>query len=149
MTLLCGGGGGPLCVVRVVGRSGSGKTTAIESAIARLSVRGIRVLVVKSTHHYPDVPGKDSWRFLESGAAGSVLVKRDEGYLAFFARLGGGWAGFVCAIAGVLGVHAVIVEGFRGLDLPGPLVDVETLGPGEAAVRVAELVESCVRGGER
>ena len=46
------------------GRSGSGKTTLIEKLIPIFTSTGLRVSVIKHTHHDFDVdqPGKDSWR---------------------------------------------------------------------------------------
>jgi len=40
-----------VCVIQLVGRSGSGKTSAIASAVEILKGRGVRVAVVKHSHH--------------------------------------------------------------------------------------------------
>ena len=63
----------------IAGYSGSGKTTLIERVLPRLNAQGLRVAVIKHTHHDFDVdrPGKDSWRFRESGAA-AVLLASDN-----------------------------------------------------------------------
>jgi molybdopterin-guanine dinucleotide biosynthesis protein B len=60
-------------VVSMVGKSGVGKTTALEKVIAELKRRGYRVGTVKHDSHGFDVdkPGKDSWRH---GRAGSDVV---------------------------------------------------------------------------
>jgi molybdopterin-guanine dinucleotide biosynthesis protein B len=60
----------------VAGRSGSGKTTLIERLLPLLKAQGLRVAVVKHTHHDLefDVPGKDSHRFKRAGAVTSILV---------------------------------------------------------------------------
>jgi molybdopterin-guanine dinucleotide biosynthesis protein B len=57
-------------IVCFVGRSGVGKTTVIESVVAELKRRGIRVGVVKHDAHdfEMDRPGKDTWRFSQAGA---------------------------------------------------------------------------------
>ncbi|ACH83956.1 MULTISPECIES: molybdopterin-guanine dinucleotide biosynthesis protein B [Acidithiobacillus] len=54
----------------VVGYSGSGKTTLLCALIPLLRGYGLRVAVVKSTHHDVDwdAPGKDSYRLREAGA---------------------------------------------------------------------------------
>ena len=54
----------------VVGYSGSGKTTLLCALIPLLRGYGLKVAVVKSTHHDVDwdVPGKDSYRLREAGA---------------------------------------------------------------------------------
>jgi len=62
--------------IAFVGPSGSGKTTLIEGLTRELASRSIRIGVVKHTHHLIDwdQPGKDSWRFRESGASRVVLA---------------------------------------------------------------------------
>ncbi|MBF0624553.1 MAG: molybdopterin-guanine dinucleotide biosynthesis protein B [Magnetococcales bacterium] len=51
--------------------SGTGKTTLMEAVIAELTARGVRVAALKHGHHPvdPDVPGKDTHRFRQAGAA--------------------------------------------------------------------------------
>lgn len=51
--------------------SGTGKTTYLESLIAALTARGVRVAAVKHDGHRVDLDreGKDSWRFARAGAA--------------------------------------------------------------------------------
>ena len=62
-------------VVSVVGRSGVGKTTALERIVRELKRRGYRVGTVKhDTHGFEmDKPGKDSWRHARAGSD-SVVV---------------------------------------------------------------------------
>lgn len=57
-------------VVGFAGFSGSGKTTLIERLVPALKARGLRVSVVKHSHHGLEVdrPGKDTWRHREAGA---------------------------------------------------------------------------------
>lgn len=60
-------------VISVVGKSGVGKTTALERILPELKRRGYRVGTIKH-HVHPfgiDLPGKDSWRH---GQAGSDAV---------------------------------------------------------------------------
>lgn len=58
------------------GWSGSGKTTLIEQLIPLLTCRGLRVSLIKHTHHGFDLdrPGKDSHRFRTAGAAEVMLA---------------------------------------------------------------------------
>jgi molybdopterin-guanine dinucleotide biosynthesis protein B len=57
-------------VVSMVGKSGVGKTTALELIIRELKRRGYRVGTVKHDTHGFDIdrPGKDSWRHAQAGS---------------------------------------------------------------------------------
>ncbi|MCQ2559249.1 MAG: molybdopterin-guanine dinucleotide biosynthesis protein B [Clostridia bacterium] len=63
------------------GFSNSGKTTVIEKLIQELKQRGIKTAAIKhASHGYQrDIPGKDSSRFYQAGAA-QVLVAGQEGF---------------------------------------------------------------------
>lgn len=63
-------------VLGFAGYSGSGKTTLLEKLIPRLTARGLRVAVIKHTHHDVDwdTSGKDSWRHRQAGAAQVLLA---------------------------------------------------------------------------
>jgi len=125
------------CAVQVVGPSGSGKTTAIVEAARRLSSLGVRVAVVKHTHHQVDVAGKDSWRFLEEGGAlASVLVKGSGERVALFTRLPPD--ALLTLLRGL--VDAVLIEGFKGV-AAAPRVEP---GPG-AAEEIVRVVVECLR----
>ena len=60
----------------VVGWSGSGKTTLLEYLVAGLAARGVRVNVVKHSHHdvLLEPPHKDSARLRQAGAAEVMLA---------------------------------------------------------------------------
>jgi molybdopterin-guanine dinucleotide biosynthesis protein B len=62
-------------IISVVGRSGVGKTTALELVIRELKSRGYRVGTVKhDTHGFElDTPGKDSWRHAQAGSDAVVI----------------------------------------------------------------------------
>ena len=66
-------------VLAFVAYSGTGKTTLIEKLIQQFTQRGLRVSVIKHTHHHFDIdrPGKDSYRHREAGA-GEVLLVSDQ-----------------------------------------------------------------------
>ncbi len=60
----------------LAGYSGSGKTTLLEKLIPLLRAQGLRIAVIKHTHHDVDwdQPGKDSWRHRHAGAAQVLLA---------------------------------------------------------------------------
>jgi molybdopterin-guanine dinucleotide biosynthesis protein B len=66
---------GGVPTVSLVGKSGVGKTTALERVIRELKERGYRVGTVKHDTHGFDVdrPGKDSWRHAQAGSDVVVL----------------------------------------------------------------------------
>lgn len=58
-------------IISIVGKSGSGKTRAIEELVKDFKQRGYKVGTVK--HHFHgdfeiDIPGKDSWRHAQAGS---------------------------------------------------------------------------------
>ena len=62
-------------VLGVVGWSGSGKTTLLEYLVGQLSARGLRINVIKHSHHdvVLEPPHKDSARLRMAGAAEVML----------------------------------------------------------------------------
>ncbi|TFW29620.1 molybdopterin-guanine dinucleotide biosynthesis protein B [Massilia horti] len=64
----------------VVGWSGSGKTTLLETLVARLAEHGLRVNVIKHSHHDFDLepPHKDSARLRMAGAAEVMIASRQR-----------------------------------------------------------------------
>jgi molybdopterin-guanine dinucleotide biosynthesis protein B len=63
-------------VLGVIGWSGSGKTTLLELLVARLAASGLRVNVVKHSHHdiMLEPPHKDSARMRAAGAAEVMIA---------------------------------------------------------------------------
>jgi len=63
-------------VLGVVGWSGSGKTTLLEIMVARLTQSGLRVNVIKHSHHdvMLEPPHKDSARIRMAGAAEVMIA---------------------------------------------------------------------------
>ncbi|GBF09571.1 molybdopterin-guanine dinucleotide biosynthesis protein MobB [Aeropyrum pernix] len=133
------------CIVQIVGPSGSGKTSLIVSVVRQLSERGIKVAVVKHTHHDIDTPGKDSWRFLEeAGASYAAVVKGRGERVAVFTR-----DTSLHAVLEYLArkVDIIIVEGFKNLRLGGLKIDLSTQRPGRIEESIIEFVEECLKEG--
>ncbi|MCD4506542.1 molybdopterin-guanine dinucleotide biosynthesis protein B [Chromobacterium piscinae] len=63
-------------VLGICGYSGSGKTTLLEALLPLLTQRGLRVSVIKHSHHdvQLDSPGKDSFRHRQAGACEVMIV---------------------------------------------------------------------------
>ncbi len=63
-------------VLGVVGWSGSGKTTLLEFLVAQLAARGLRINIVKHSHHdiVLEPPHKDSARLRMAGAAEVMIA---------------------------------------------------------------------------
>jgi len=58
-------------VISFVGSSGSGKTALLEKVVAELKRRGLKIAVIKHSHHDRlefDQEGKDSYRYTQAGA---------------------------------------------------------------------------------
>jgi len=68
----------PLPLLGFSAYSGTGKTTLLTLLLPLLKAKGLRVGVIKHTHHNMaiDKPGKDSHRFRESGASQVLLASR-------------------------------------------------------------------------
>lgn len=105
-------------MISFVAPSGTGKTTLLESVIARLTALGYRVAAVKHDAHRIelDTEGKDSWRLRAAGAADTLLVGRNQ--IAWMGAVDGGpslqsLTELFCGSADL-----ILVEGFRsaGLD---------------------------------
>lgn len=65
-------------VLGFVAYSGTGKTTLLEQLIPLLKAQGLRVGMVKHTHHTFDVdqPGKDSYRLRKAGADQMMVASK-------------------------------------------------------------------------
>jgi len=90
-------------MVQVIGPSGSGKTLALEGAVRRLRRRGLRVAVLKHSHHSLEVAGKDTDRLRRSGA--NIVVFASDQSVVF-----SDWD--PVELASVLPVDVVLIEGF-------------------------------------
>ena len=105
------------CVVHLYGRSASGKTTVLERVVRILKEKGLTVAVVKHSHHELDIPGKDTYRYVEGG---SDYVLYASNRCTLF---------FKCdprKVIDMLPVDVVLIEGFKSFDFGG--VELEIRG---------------------
>ena len=103
----------------ITGASGSGKTVLVEQLVPRLKARGLRVSVVKHTHHDVDLdrPGKDSFRQREAGAQEVMVV--GPRLQAIFHELRGAPEPTLDELLGRLApCDVVLVEGYKQAALP-------------------------------
>ena len=68
----------PIPIVGFVAGSGTGKTTLLLKIIPLMKQRGLRLGVIKHTHHRFDIdqPGKDSYRLRHAGADQTLVASR-------------------------------------------------------------------------
>jgi molybdopterin molybdotransferase len=98
--------------------SGTGKTTLLTQLIPLLTAAGLRIAVVKHTHHVIDLdkPGKDSYRMREAGAQQVVLASSQR--IISMREVGGEnqrEASLADAISGITAdtIDLILVEGFK------------------------------------
>lgn len=108
-----------LKLLAITGYSGSGKTTLLEKLILELGRRGIKVGLIKHSHHNVEVDkaGKDSYRLRQAGANPTMVVcdqrwamMVETEQLTPFAQLVEKMAGEQCDL--------ILVEGFKHERLP-------------------------------
>ena len=101
-------------VIGLSGWSGAGKTTLLSRVIPHLLGEGLRVSVIKHAHHAfdVDVPGKDSWRHREAGAA-EVLVSSSQRWALMHELRGAAEPRLPELLTKMSPVDLVVVEGFK------------------------------------
>ena len=101
-------------VIGLAGWSGAGKTTLLTRLIPHFNAQGLRVSVIKHAHHQfdVDVPGKDSWRHREAGAA-EVLVASSNRWALMHELRGAAEPRLPELLSKLSAVDLVIVEGFK------------------------------------
>ena len=140
-------------IVSVVGWSGTGKTTFIESAIKECVRRGIPSAAIKISRHKADLPAetKDSARFRAAGASPSIYLGESEMVIisaqpasidaAAIERLCPGAAIIFCEGLVVAGSLLVLVAGTETAEeaLKRPLASVDILiARSPALIRMAK-----------
>ncbi|MET4045545.1 molybdopterin-guanine dinucleotide biosynthesis protein B [Bradyrhizobium sp. RT6a] len=101
-------------VIGLAGWSGAGKTTLLTRLIPHFNALGLRVSVIKHAHHRfdVDVPGKDSWRHREAGAA-EVLVASSNRWALMHELRGAMEPRLPELLSKLSAVDLVVVEGFK------------------------------------
>jgi molybdopterin-guanine dinucleotide biosynthesis adapter protein len=101
-------------IIGLAGWSGAGKTTLLTRLIPHFNAQDLRVSVIKHAHHQfdVDVPGKDSWRHREAGAA-EVLVSSANRWALMRELRGAAEPQLPELLAKLSPVDLVVVEGFK------------------------------------
>lgn len=101
-------------VIGLAGWSGAGKTTLLTRLIPHFNAQGLRVSVIKHAHHQfdVDVPGKDSWRHREAGAA-EVLVASSKRWALMHELRGAAEPRLPELLDKLSAADLVVVEGFK------------------------------------
>jgi molybdopterin-guanine dinucleotide biosynthesis protein B len=103
----------------IAGYSGSGKTTLIEQLLPILNRSGLKVSVIKQSHHdiQVDVVGKDSWRHRQAGAQETLLTSPQRWMLVGELR-GAEEPALETHLARLSPCDLVLVEGYKHANLP-------------------------------
>lgn len=103
----------------IAGFSGSGKTTLLEKLLPRLHSAGLRVSVLKQSHHdfEVDVPGKDSWRHRAAGAQ-EVLLTSPHRWMLVNELRGAPEPGLREHLQRLSPCDLVLVEGYKHAEIP-------------------------------
>lgn len=106
-------------VFGIAGRSGSGKTTLIEAMLPLLAARGLRVNVIKHSHHdfQMEPPGKDSARFRLAGAQ-EVMVASPYRYAIVHELRDAPEPSLADQLARLSPADLILVEGFKQAAIP-------------------------------
>jgi molybdopterin-guanine dinucleotide biosynthesis adapter protein len=101
-------------IIGLAGWSGAGKTTLLTRLMPHLTAQGLRVSVIKHAHHRfdVDVPGKDSWRHREAGAA-EVLIASSNRWALMHELRGAAEPRLPELLDKLSPVDLVVVEGFK------------------------------------
>lgn len=127
-------------VLGVIGRSGSGKTTLLEFVVKELAARGLRVNLVKHSHHdlALEPPHKDSARLRLAGAA-EVLVASPYRFAIVHELRGAPEPSLAQQLSRMGPADLTLVEGFKTDPIPKleifrPAVGQEPLYPHDPQV---------------
>jgi molybdopterin-guanine dinucleotide biosynthesis protein B len=116
-------------VLGVVGWSGSGKTTLLEWLVARLAQRGLRVNVIKHSHHdiVLEPPHKDSARLRTAGAA-EVMIASPYRFAIMRELRGAAEPSLAEHLARLAPADLTLVEGYKWEAIPKLEVHRPSLG---------------------
>ena len=101
--------------------SGTGKTTLLEQLIPILKAQGLRIGLIKHSHHnfQIDQPGKDSFRLREAGASPVMLVSSHRrAIITEFQEVKVTNLDEELLVFNQAGLDLILVEGFKDTQFP-------------------------------
>lgn len=106
-------------VLGVIGWSGSGKTTLLEYLVGRLASEGLRVNVIKHSHHdiVLEPPHKDSARLRQAGA-GEVMIASPYRFAIMHELRGAPEPSLEEQLARLAPADLTLVEGYKWAAIP-------------------------------
>lgn len=123
-----------VCVIQIVGKKNSGKTTLIQRLIPLLKERGYIVGVIKHSHHVINSENKDTFKFKQSGA--DVVIFHSNDCALFFNCLNMDYLRY-------LPVDVLLIEGFKDLEL-GYKVEIHDINEVDKLIgEILSRVNSC------
>ncbi|MFZ7143402.1 molybdopterin-guanine dinucleotide biosynthesis protein MobB [Avibacterium avium] len=112
----------------ITGYSGSGKTTLLEKLLPQLADLGLRVAIIKHSHHNAqiDKEGKDSWRMKEAGAS-QVIMACDNRWALMTETLTPVSLAYLAEQFDAQLIDLILVEGFKHEPIPKILLHRQTM----------------------
>ena len=101
--------------------SGTGKTTLLTKLIPLLKETGLRVALIKHSHHNFEIdkPGKDSYRLREAGASPVLLVSSHRrAIITEFSEIKQPKLSEQLKVLDQSGLDLILVEGFKAENFP-------------------------------
>ncbi len=128
-------------IIGIVGWSGSGKTTLLEYVVAQLVARGVRVNVIKHSHHdlILEPPHKDSARLRAAGAL-EVMVASPFRYAIVHELRDEDEPTLAQQAARLAPADVILVEGFKWDPVPKLEVFRPVLGQGALYLQDPHIV---------
>ena len=102
-------------IFAISGEKNSGKTTLIEAMLPIFKENGLRTAVIKHDGHSfePDVPGTDTYRFLNSGACGTAVFDSAKFMLVKYCSISEKEL-----LAAFPDADLILIEGLKNSDYP-------------------------------
>ncbi len=127
---------------------GRGKTTLIQGITKILTSKGMRVSVIKhSAHALGKDPGKDTSRFMESGASASAILAGDGECAVYLPNRS---LTDLISLFSYLGVDLILCEGFKSSPYPKLVIvnSPEELKMVGALKGVIGVISNCIAQGQ-